>query len=102
MNPLVNQVRAAVDAWRLRGFRGVTPTTRKVLSDSTDQIALWTIDTAYDEESFFVRHCYFTGGNDPFKRLKTALRRTSMPTPGRACTRPSPGRSSVRSRGWSR
>jgi len=32
------------------------------------------IDTAYDEESFFVRHCYFTGGNDPFKRLKTALK----------------------------
>ena len=25
-------------------------------------------------ESFFVRHCYFTGGNDPYKRLKTALK----------------------------
>ena len=23
------------------------------------------IDTDYNEESFFVRHCYFTGGNDP-------------------------------------
>ena len=32
------------------------------------------IDTDYDEESFFVRHCYFTGGNDPYKRLKTALK----------------------------
>lgn len=21
-----------------------------------------------------MRHCYFTGGNDPFKRLKTALK----------------------------
>ena len=32
------------------------------------------IDTDYDEESFFVRHCYFTGANDPYKRLKTALK----------------------------
>ena len=32
------------------------------------------IDTNYNEESFFVRHCYFTGGNDPYKRLKTALK----------------------------
>ena len=37
-------------------------------------IALWMIDTDYNEESFFVRHCYFTGDNDPYKRLKTALR----------------------------
>ncbi len=29
------------------------------------------IDTDYNGESFFVRHCYFTGGNDPYKRLKT-------------------------------
>lgn len=32
------------------------------------------IDTNYDETSFFVRHCCFTGGNDPYKRLKTALK----------------------------
>ena len=32
------------------------------------------IDTNYNEESFFVRHCYFTGGNDPYGRLKKALR----------------------------
>jgi adenine-specific DNA-methyltransferase len=32
------------------------------------------IDTAYNGESFFVRHCYFTGGHDPYKRLKTALK----------------------------
>jgi len=43
--------------------------------DDVDEIALWMIDTEYDEESFFVRHCYFTGGGvDPCKRLKTALR----------------------------
>jgi adenine-specific DNA-methyltransferase len=32
------------------------------------------IDTDYDGESFFVRHCYFTGGQDPYKRLRAALR----------------------------
>jgi adenine-specific DNA-methyltransferase len=58
----------------LRGVDVYDPTTGEVRSNSTDQIALWMIDTDYDEESFFVRHCYFTGGNDPYKRLKTALR----------------------------
>ena len=39
------------------------------------------IDTQYNEESFFVRHAYFTGGNDPLKRLKTApLRALWSPT----------------------
>jgi adenine-specific DNA-methyltransferase len=32
------------------------------------------VDTDYDEESFFVRHCYFTGGQDPYKRLRWALK----------------------------
>jgi adenine-specific DNA-methyltransferase len=50
------------------------PTTGQVRSNDTKQIALWMIDTNYNEESFFVRHCYFTGGNDPYKRLKAALR----------------------------
>lgn len=50
------------------------PTTGEVRSRQTDRIALWMIDTDYDEESFFVRHCYFTGGIDPYKKLKTALR----------------------------
>ena len=35
----------------------------------------WMIDSDYDEEFFFVRHCYFSGGgNDPYERLKRALR----------------------------
>lgn len=58
----------------LRGVDVYDPTTGEVRSNSIDQIALWMIDTDYDEESFFVRHCYFTGGNDPYKRLKTALK----------------------------
>ncbi|GIG29497.1 hypothetical protein [Cellulomonas marina] len=32
------------------------------------------IDTDYDEESFFVRHAYFSGGQDPYKRLRTSLK----------------------------
>ena len=52
------------------------------------------IDTDYDEESFFVRHCYFTGGNDPYKRLKArAEGGHRRRPPGRRCTRRSPGRS---------
>src|SRR3712207_8035247 len=43
-------------------------------SDSTDAIACWFVDTNYNGESFFVRDAYFTGANDPYKRLKQALK----------------------------
>lgn len=59
----------------IRGVDVYNPTTGELRSNGVDEIALWMIDTEYDEESFFVRHCYFTGGGvDPYKRLKTALR----------------------------
>ncbi len=58
----------------LRGVDVYDPTTGDVRSHDTDQIALWMIDTNYNDESFFVRHCYFTGGLDPYKRLKRALK----------------------------
>jgi adenine-specific DNA-methyltransferase len=58
----------------LKGVDVFDPTTGEIRSDDTSQIALWMIDTNYNEESFFVRHCYFTGGNDPYKRLKAALK----------------------------
>jgi adenine-specific DNA-methyltransferase len=58
----------------LNGVDVYDPTTGEIRSDDTGQIALWMVDTNYDETSFFVRHCYFTGGNDPYKRLKAALR----------------------------
>jgi|SoiMetStandDraft_2_1073263.scaffolds.fasta_scaffold168079_2 hypothetical protein len=32
------------------------------------------IDTEYNEESFFVRHAYFLGQNDPYGALKTTLK----------------------------
>lgn len=57
----------------LHGVDVYDPTTGEVRSRDTDRIALWMVDTDYNGDSFFVRHCYFTGGGDPYKRLKTAL-----------------------------
>jgi len=37
-------------------------------------IACWFVDTNYNGESFFVRHAYFTGGDEPYEKLKRALR----------------------------
>jgi len=50
------------------------PQTGSVESEGTDGIALWMLDTDYNEESFFVRHAYFLGANDPYKALKTTLK----------------------------
>jgi adenine-specific DNA-methyltransferase len=58
----------------IKGVDVYDPTTGQVRSGGTDQIALWMIDTNYNDEAFFVRECYFTGGNDPYKRLKQALK----------------------------
>jgi adenine-specific DNA-methyltransferase len=58
----------------LNGVDVYDPNSKQIRSNDTDQIALWMIDTNYNGESFFVRHCYFTGGQDPYKKLKTALK----------------------------
>ncbi len=50
------------------------PTTGEIRSNSTDDIACWFIDTIYNGEAFFVRHAYFTGADQPYERLKRALR----------------------------
>ncbi|PKP68490.1 MAG: site-specific DNA-methyltransferase [Alphaproteobacteria bacterium HGW-Alphaproteobacteria-4] len=50
------------------------PQTGEVQSEGTEGIALWMLDTDYNEESFFVRHAYFLGANDPYKALKTTLK----------------------------
>ncbi|PRX27493.1 adenine-specific DNA-methyltransferase [Meinhardsimonia xiamenensis] len=50
------------------------PQTGEIVSEGTDGIALWMLDTDYNEESFFVRHAYFLGANDPYKALKTTLK----------------------------
>jgi adenine-specific DNA-methyltransferase len=58
----------------LHGVDVYDPNTGELRTNDTGQIALWMIDTAYNGESFFVRHCYFTGGQDPYARLKRALK----------------------------
>lgn len=58
----------------LRGLDVYDPTTGDIRSNSTDDIACWFIDTDYNRESFFVRHAYFTGADQPYDRLKRALR----------------------------
>ena len=70
------EIRAEGDDLRviLHGVDVYDPNTGQTRSNETDQIALWMIDTAYNEESFFVRHCYFTGDQDPYGRLKRALK----------------------------
>jgi adenine-specific DNA-methyltransferase len=59
---------------KIKGVDVYDPTTGQVRSHSTDDIAAWFIDTAYNGESFFVRHAYFTGAGDPYEKLKRALR----------------------------
>ena len=59
---------------RVKGIDVYDPNTGEIRSNDTKGIAAWFIDTAYNEESFFVRHAYFLGANDPYKSLKTALR----------------------------
>ena len=59
---------------KVHGVDVFDPSTGKIRSDGPDGIAAWFIDTDYDEESFFVRHAYFLGANDPYKSLKTSLK----------------------------
>ena len=59
---------------RIRGIDVFHPSTGEVRSDGAEGIACWFLDTDYNEESFFVRHAYFLGANDPYKALKTTLK----------------------------
>lgn len=59
---------------KVNGVDVFKPQTGEVVSDSADGIACWFIDTDYNEESFFVRHAYFLGANDPYSSLKTTLK----------------------------
>ncbi len=58
----------------IKGVDVYDPTTGQIRSHSTDDIACWFIDTDYNEESFFVRHAYFCGADEPYEKLKKALR----------------------------
>jgi len=80
------------------------PTTGEVRSDATDDISCWFIDTDYDGESFFVRHAYFTGADEPYNNLKRALKadidldawETLYSTVSRPFPKPSTGRIAVK------
>ena len=59
---------------KVNGVDVFHPNTGEIRSDSADGIACWFVDTDYNEESFFVRHAYFLGANDPYKALRTTLK----------------------------
>jgi adenine-specific DNA-methyltransferase len=59
---------------KLNGLDVYDPTTGEIRSNSTDDIACWFIDSDYNGESFIVRHAYFTGADEPYDKLKRALR----------------------------
>ncbi|WP_216330911.1 site-specific DNA-methyltransferase [Rhizobium sp. X9] len=89
---------------KVHGVDVFDPSTGEIRSDDIKGIAAWFIDTEYDEESFFVRHAYFLGANDPYKSLKTALRTEIDPEAweslyadtSRPFARPSTGRIAVK------
>ncbi len=58
----------------VRGLDVYDPTTGVLRSSSVDDIAAWFLDTNYDGDAFFVRHAYFTGADDPYDKLRRALR----------------------------
>ena len=59
---------------KIKGIDVFKPQSGEIESGGPDTIALWMIDTDYNEESFFVRHAYFLGASDPYKALKTTLK----------------------------
>ena len=59
---------------KINGVDVFHPNTGEIRSDDTGDIACWFVDTDYNEESFFARHVYFLGANDPYKSLKTTLK----------------------------
>ena len=59
---------------RILGLDIFDPQKGEVRPGGIDDIAAWFIDTDYNEESFFVRHAYFLGAQDPYKALKTTLK----------------------------
>ncbi|MEC4682097.1 MAG: site-specific DNA-methyltransferase [Nitrospirota bacterium] len=58
----------------IKGVDVYDPTTGQIRNSSIDDIACWFIDTDYNGESFFVRHAYFTGADEPYDNLKRALK----------------------------
>ncbi len=71
---VVNKAKDGKVQVEIKGLDIYDPTTGQIRSNTTDDIACWFIDTNYNEESFFVRHAYFTGAGEPYKNLQRALK----------------------------
>ena len=88
----------------VRGLDVYDPTTGELRSSSIDDIAAWFLDTNYDGDAFFVRHAYYTGADDPYDKLRRALRAdisdeawaTTNSTISRPFPRPSTGKVAVK------
>jgi adenine-specific DNA-methyltransferase len=59
---------------KLKGVDIFDPTTGEIRSSKPNEIACWFIDDDYNGESFFVRQAYFTGWDEPYQKLRRALR----------------------------
>ncbi len=101
------EMRRADDGKLIVEIKGVDvydPTTGQIRSHTTDDIACWFIDTNYDGESFFVRHAYFCGDDEPYEKLKRALKAeideaawaTLYSTTSRPFDRPATGKIAVK------
>jgi adenine-specific DNA-methyltransferase len=58
----------------LRGMDVYYPMTQELCVRSIEDVACWFVDTEHKGESSFVRHACFTGGDQPYDKLKHALR----------------------------
>ena len=77
VDPKTGQIKPGPDGKiqiEIKGLDIYDPTTGQIRSNSTADIACWFIDTHYNGESFFVRHAYFTGGDQPYEKLQRALK----------------------------
>ncbi len=77
VDPKTGQIKPGADGKiqiEIKGLDIYDPTTGQIRSNSTADIACWFIDTNYNGESFFVRHAYFTGGDQPYEKLQRALK----------------------------
>lgn len=72
--PHAKQVEKGKYFVEIRGVDVFDPQKGEVRSCDVDNIACWFVDTNYNGESFFVRHAYFLGQNDPYSSLKTTLK----------------------------
>ena len=88
----------------VHGLDVYDPTTGELRASSIDDIAAWFLDTDYDGDAFIVRHAYFTGADDPYDKLRRALRAdisdeawATVNSPiSRAFPRPTSGRIAVK------